>query len=93
MRAWRLKKFSPAAWVEVSGADAQRLGLADSDLAKVVSPVGEVTATVRVTGALPEGMLFMPISFPENPVNDLWEGGALDLKTCAVRLERMSADG
>jgi formate dehydrogenase alpha subunit len=93
MRAWRLKKFSPAIWVEVSGADAQRLGLADSDLAKVISPVGEVTATVRVTGALPEGILFMPISFPESPVNDLWEGGALDLKTCAVRLERMSADG
>ncbi|HEY78421.1 MAG TPA: molybdopterin-dependent oxidoreductase [Dehalococcoidia bacterium] len=93
LRAWRLKKFSPAAWVEVSGGDAQRLGLADSDPVKVVSPVGEVTAAVRVTEALPQGMLFMPISFPESPVNDLWAAGVPDLKTCAVRLERMSADG
>ena len=93
LRAWRLKKFSPAAWVEVSGADAQQLGLADSDLVKVVSPVGEVTAAVRVTGTLPQGMLFMPISFPESPVNVLWKAGASDFKMCAVRLERMSADG
>jgi len=99
MRAWRLKKFSPAAWVEVSGADVQRLGLDDGDPVKVVSPVGEVTAAARVSGALPQGMLFMPISFPESPVYGLFgmgrEGraGASDFKACAVRLERMSADG
>jgi formate dehydrogenase alpha subunit len=93
MRAWRLEKFAPAAWVEVSGADAQQLGLADGDQVKIISPVGEVTVAARMTGTLPQGMLFMPISFPESHVNDLWGAGAPDLKTCAVRLERMSADG
>ncbi len=98
LRASRLKKFSPHAWVEISEADAEQLGFSDGDAVKVVSPVGEVTTTVRVTEMLPFGMLFMPISFPESPVNELF-GVALDqrtktpsLKACAVRLERISAD-
>ncbi len=98
-RAWRLKKFSPYAWVEIGESDAQHLGLSDGDRVRVVSPVGEVSSTVRVTDTLPSGMLFMPISFPESPVNELF-GITLDpraktpaLKQCAVRLERTSADG
>jgi formate dehydrogenase alpha subunit len=99
LRASRLKKFSPHAWVEISETDAKHLGFNDGDVVKVVSPVGEVTTSVRVTETLPSGMLFMPISFPESPVNELF-GIALDpraktpsLKACAVRLERTSADG
>jgi len=99
LRASRLKKFSPNAWVEISEADAKHLGFSGGDLAKVVSPVGEVTAAVRVTDTLPSGMLFMPMSFPESPVNGLFDI-ALDpqaktpsLKRCAIRLERISADG
>jgi len=99
LRASRLKKFSPDAWVEISGADAEQLGFGDGDAVKVVSPVSEVTTTVRVTETLPSGMLFMPISFPESPVNELF-GIALDpraktpsLKRCAVRLERINTDG
>jgi len=98
-RASRLQKFSPHAWVEISEADAKDLGFSDGDGVKVVSPVGEVTTTVKVTETLPSGMLFMPISFPESPVNELF-GIALDprvktpsLKACAVRLERTGTDG
>ena len=65
----------------------------------MVSPAGEVTTTVRITETLPSGMLFMPISFPESPVNELF-GIVLDpraktpsLKACAVRLERISTNG
>jgi len=99
MRASRLKKSSPHAWVEISEADAKHLGFDDGDEVRVVSPMGEVTTAVRVTDTLPSGMLFMPISFPETPVNELF-GITLDprakapaLKGCAVRLERTGTDG
>ena len=99
LRASRLKKFSPRAWVEISGAEADHLGFSDGEVVKVVSSVGEVTAPLRVTETLPAGMLFMPMSFPESPVNELFDI-ALDLraktpalKACAVRLERISNRG
>jgi anaerobic selenocysteine-containing dehydrogenase len=83
----------------MSDEDAGGAGFGDGDVVKVVSPVGEVTAAVRVTNTLPSGTLFMPVSFPESPVNGLFDV-ALDpraktpsLKACAVRLERTSADG
>jgi len=98
LRASRLKKFSPHGWVEINQADAKRLGFSDGDVVKVISPVGEVTTTVRVTDTLPSGMLFMPMSFPESPVTELFDI-TLDpraktpaVKGCAVRLERISAD-
>ena len=98
-RASRLRKFSPHAWVEISEVDAKRLGFSEGDAVKVASPVGEVTTTLRITETLPTGMLFMPMSFPESPVNQLYDI-ALDpksktpaLKACAVRLERISTDG
>ncbi len=99
LRASRLNRFSPHAWVEISQADAEHLGFSDGNIVRVVSPAGEVTTTVRVTDTLPSGMLFMPMSFPESPVNELF-GIVLDpraktpaLKGCAVRLERISTDG
>lgn len=98
-RASRLKKFSPHGWVEISTGDAHSLGLRDGDRVKVASPVGEVPTTIKVTDTLSPGVLFMPISFPESPVTQLF-GAALDsrtkapsLKACKVRLERASDNG
>jgi len=98
-RASRLKKFSPHAWSEIGRADAERLGLSEGNTVKVTSPFGEVTTTIRITETLPQGMIFMPISFAESPVNELF-GMELDpraktpsLKKCVVRLERINADG
>jgi len=98
LRASRLKEFSSRAWVEINKADAERLGYSNEDVVRVVSPVGEVTTNVRVTDALPQGTLFMPISFPESPVSKLFSI-ALDpkvktpsLKACAVRLERTNTN-
>ncbi|MFC1874266.1 formate dehydrogenase subunit alpha [Chloroflexota bacterium] len=95
----RLKKFSPDAWVEINESDAKRLGYADGDTIKIASPTGEVTTILKVIGTSPPGMLFMPMSFPDNTVNQLF-GITLDprtktpsFKTCAVRLERISIDG
>jgi formate dehydrogenase alpha subunit len=98
-RALRLKKFSPRSWIEISEVDAKHLKLRNGDAVKVVSPAGEVTTAVKVVDTLPQGMLFMPISFPESPVNELF-GISLDprartpsLKSCAVRLERTDTNG
>ena len=98
-RSSRLSKFSPKAFVEVSEPDAESLGINDGDMVKVVSPVDEVTVAAKVTEALSQGMIFMPVSFPESPVNGLFDI-VLDpgtktpaLKTCLVRLERIANHG
>jgi len=95
LRAWRLKKFSPQSFVEIGESDAKKLGLTDGDGVKIISPIGEVTTVVKITDTLLEGTLFMPISFPETPVNGLF-GFTLDpeaktpsLKACRVRIERV----
>ncbi len=99
LRAWRLKKFSPQSFVEIGESDAKKLGLTDGDRVKIISPIGEVTTMVKITDTLPEGTLFMPISFPETPVNGLF-GFTLDpeaktpsLKACRVRIERVEPYG
>ncbi len=97
--AWRLKKFSPQAFVEIGESDAKKLAITDGEKVKVISPIGEVTTMVKITDTLPGGTLFMPISFPETPVNGLF-GIALDpesktpsLKACKVRIERVGLYG
>ena len=98
-RAWRLRKFSPQAFLEIGASDAQKLAIADGEEVKIISPTGELTALVKVTDALPEGTLFMPISFPDTPVNKLFsivldpEAKTLSLKACNVRIERIGLDG
>lgn len=95
LRASRLKEFSPHSWLEISRDDAGKFGLGDGEPVRVVSPAGELTTTIRVTDSLPAGLLFMPISFPESPVGELFDikldprSRASSLKSCAVRLERI----
>jgi predicted molibdopterin-dependent oxidoreductase YjgC len=98
-RASRLKRFQPDAFVEINESDAERLGISPGDEVKVVSPLGEITARTRITDTLAQGMLFMPVSFSESPVNALFDI-VLDpqsknpsLKACAVRLERSEPGG
>jgi len=98
-RSSRLRKFLPGAFVEISRADAKRLKVEDGDKVKIVSPVGELAAEVKVTDTLNKGTVFMPGSFPESPVNGLFDivldpqTKAPALKTCHVRLERIESHG
>jgi len=99
LRSSRLRRFLPHACVEINEADIGQLGFSDGEVVRVVSPVGEVTAAVKLTNSLPPGVLFMPISFPESPVNGLFgisldpQAKAPSLKTCSVKLERIKTDG
>jgi len=98
LRARRLVKFSPQAFLEIGVPDALKVAVTNGDRARIISPTGEVSATVRITDTLPEGMLFMPASFPEAPVNGLFDI-ALDteaktpaLKSCYVKVEKVDPD-
>jgi len=94
-RSSRLSEFSTEGFVGIGDSDAARIGINAGDKIKVISPVGEITATVRLDNKLQEGTVFMPVSFPSTPVNKLF-GINLDpraktpaLKSCAVKLERI----
>jgi len=95
-RSSRLKKFSPQAFVEICESDARKLAIIDGERVRLISPVGEVTAMVKITDTLREGMLFMPVSFPDTPVNELFdivlnpETKAPSLKACSVKIEKIS---
>ncbi|MFC2070853.1 molybdopterin oxidoreductase family protein, partial [Chloroflexota bacterium] len=98
-RSKRLNKYNSGAFVEINEPDAQELSVYNGDKIRVSSPSGEVTAMARITNTLPEGMLFMPVSFPEAPVNRLFDA-SLDpetktpsLKAQKVRIERIESDG
>ena len=98
-RSRRLSKLSLEAFVEIGHSDAEQLGINHGDEVKVISPVGEVTAMARITDTLPEGMLFMPLSFPTSPTSGLFSiildprAKTPSLKACAVRLERIGSHG
>jgi formate dehydrogenase alpha subunit len=94
-RSARLRKFSPEAFVEICESDARKFAITDGERVKVISPIGEVTTMVKITDTLREGMLFMPVSFPETPIHELFdivlnpETKAPSLKACSVRIEKI----
>ena len=61
-RVPQLQAAAPQVWVECCAADAQRLGLAEGDLAEVASPRGVVQARVRIN-RIREGVLFLPFHY------------------------------
>ena len=61
-RARQLDDAAPDAWVELSGADADRLGIADGDVVRVGSPRGEIQVPARIT-EVREGFVFTPFHY------------------------------
>ncbi len=98
-RASRLKRFSSEAFLQMGGSDARRLGINHGDKVRVISPVAELTTAVTIADTLPEGTVFMPLSFPENAVTRLFsialepEAKTPALKACNVRIERIGLYG
>lgn len=98
-RSARLSRFSPGAFLEISGVDAADLGIGDGDNVRVLSAQGELSTTAKVSNTLPHGLLFIPVSFPDSPVYELFDtvldpqAKAPALKSCAVRLERTAGNG
>jgi predicted molibdopterin-dependent oxidoreductase YjgC len=91
-RSKGIDEISPSGFVEISKADAKKLGILESELVKVASRRGEVKAKAYVTDKVPEGIIFMPFHFWESPANAL-TNPAIDprakipeFKVCAVRI-------
>jgi anaerobic selenocysteine-containing dehydrogenase len=61
-RAPQLQKAAPEVWVEMSAADAERLGFDEGDLLDVASPRGSVQARLRISG-IRDGLLFLPFHY------------------------------
>ncbi len=81
-------------FVEINPKDASALGIADSEMVKIISRRGEVMAKARVTDDFSVGVVFMTFHFAGSPTNVL-TNPALDpvakipeLKVCAVRIEK-----
>jgi formate dehydrogenase major subunit len=84
--------------VDVSPEDAERLGLADGEMARISSPRGTVEAPVRVDPALRAGLVFMTPHFPDEvDVNQLTidatdpKSGTAEFKAAAVRIDKADA--
>jgi assimilatory nitrate reductase catalytic subunit len=85
---------APEAFVEVHPDTAERAGLADGDVAVVVSRRGAVRARVRCVPTIRPDLVFLPFHFPDTQRANLITNPALDptsrmpeFKVCAVRLE------
>jgi anaerobic selenocysteine-containing dehydrogenase len=68
-RVPELQAAAPDVWVELSGADAPRLGVTDGDFVTVRTPRGSVTAEARITAMRP-GVVFLPFHYGYWDVDD-----------------------
>jgi len=95
-RASGLLAVYPEALVEVSVEDAQRLGVADGDMVRLVSRRGAVEAKAWITDRVSRGLVFTTFHFPDQAANWLTSAEHLDpvakipsFKVTAVRLEQV----
>ena len=61
-RSAQLHRAAPGAWLELSVADAQRLGISEGDIVTVRSRRGEINVPARV-GDIREGTVFAPFHY------------------------------
>ncbi len=95
LKSPRLKKFSPCGLLEIHPDDASSLALTDGDIVQVISPVGEVMAPIKISNDIPQGMLFLPSSYPDIAANALFDitldpqSKAPAFKSCRVAIRRV----
>jgi predicted molibdopterin-dependent oxidoreductase YjgC len=94
-RSRGLNHMRPEGEVEVHPEDARRYDLEDGCMGRIVTKHGSVDVKVFVTDGTPEGAIFYPFHFMEQPANRLI-GGTLDkasktpaYKRTAARIERI----
>jgi formate dehydrogenase major subunit len=85
--------------LDVSPADAARLGIADGDRVRVSSARGSVAMRVRLQPDLPEGLTFTTFHFPDLVdtnvlTTDAWDpkSGTSEFKATAIRVEPIADD-
>ncbi len=85
----------PGAELEMNPRDAEQMGIVNGEVVRARSRRGQIDIAVRITPRVMPGTIFISFHFRESPANALTIA-ALDpiakipeLKTCAVRLERI----
>ncbi len=92
-RSYALDSISPTATVFINPVDAERLGVADGEFARVTSRRGSIELEARVSHRETPGSCFIPFHFREAAANLLTIdeidpfGKIPEFKFCAVRVE------
>ncbi len=82
----------PENYVQISEADAQRLGIENNQPCKVSTRRGELTVKAKVFG-IADGVIWMPMHYAESSTNILTNDaydpdcGITELKACAAKVE------
>ncbi len=81
-RAPELREAAPEVWVEISPADAGRLGIAEGEYAEIRTARGVVQARARI-GGIREGVVFLPFHYgywdTDDPTGEKGERAANEL--------------
>ena len=97
-RAGVLDAIEPAAIACLSPIDLAPLGVEGGDRIRVETRRGAIETTVRVDGAVPKGMVFIPFCYAEAAANILTSplldpvGKIPEFKYCAAKVERAEAE-
>ena len=82
--------------IDLSPEDAERLGVADGEVVRVVSRRGEVEVPTRVEPALRPGLTFMTLHFQDDVATNLLtidatdpKSGTAEFKATAIRIEKL----
>ena len=93
-----LEESAPNAYVEMNPADAEALGLEDTDEVRASSRRGTITLPVRITDRVKRGLVFIPFHYKEAAAN-LLTNDALDphckiaeAKVCAIKVEKIEPE-
>jgi predicted molibdopterin-dependent oxidoreductase YjgC len=85
--------------LHLSPEEADRLGLADDDFARVTSRRGSIIVPVRADETLRAGLAFMTLHFPDQVETniltlDTWDpkSGTAEFKATAIRVEKASPE-
>jgi formate dehydrogenase major subunit len=94
-RVTGLNEIAPESYMEVNPTTADKLGISDGEMVKVVSRRGVITTKAKVAEKVKENVVFMPFHYAQGAANVL-TNRALDksckipeLKICAVRIEKI----
>ncbi|WP_303722543.1 molybdopterin-dependent oxidoreductase [Malonomonas rubra] len=69
-------EVEPEGLIQINAADADSAGVKDGDKVKLSSSIGSTVGKVKVTSAVPEGLLFAPNNFIELGISQLLTDGS-----------------
>ncbi len=88
-----LNKELSTGYIDINKEDAEKIGIRDGDIVKVVSRRGEISVRANISDEVNPGVVFIPMHFAECAANVLTDNKGLDniakipsFKVCAVNI-------